>query len=141
MKTGRLVSALLGLGLLIPAVGAAQETPKKALLLARLRLLDRGALAVPSEREVTAAKKDQENLPVQVPVPGLWSLDKSAAQLAFPPQARKTGAAPGTHSTYFLRAEARSPSLVTPLPRNLPPTMLTHSRVRGPFEQVYPRRW
>lgn len=139
MKTGRLVSVLLGLGLLIPAVGAAQETPKKALLLARLRLLDRGALATPSTREVTATKKAQENLPVQVPALGLWSLERSAAQLVFPPPRNRT--APQTRSTYILRAEARPPALVTPLPRNLPPTMFTHSRVRGPFEQVYPRRW
>jgi hypothetical protein len=32
-------------------------------------------------------------------------------------------------------------SAATPLPRSLPTTTFTHGRVRGPFEQVYPRRW
>lgn len=47
----------------------------------------------------------------------------------------------GHRFAFAFREQKPLASQATPLPRNLPWTMFTHSRVRGPFEQVYALIW
>lgn len=140
MRQGQMFSFLLGLGLLLPMATAAEEAPANPLLVAHLHALHRGMWALSPPREAHPVTILEE-VPV-APTLGstLWSRQKGAAAAAASLTA-SIETAPTPRFSFTLQDGKPRLSLVAPLPRNLPPTMFTHGRVRGPFEQVHPRRW
>lgn len=140
MRHRRMFGLLLGLVLLSPMATAAQEAPTAPLLVAHLHTLDLPLLRPATPPATIPPRAEEKNLLAPLLIPSLWSRKKGAiaavASLALAVQS-----APAPQFSLTFQEENPRLSLVTPLPRNLPSTMFTHGRVRGPFEQVYPRRW
>lgn len=139
MDSGRLVRLFLGLALFFPLATLAQEPAAAPLLLAHLRALDRSSLAAPTAREANGATEENQRLASLSLAPLRWSREQGAAVVV----GALTLPAPPAPASPLLLVRNEEPRLVpvTPLPRTLPSTMFRHSRVRGPFEQVYPRIW
>lgn len=141
MKRTGLFPVLFALGLLLPASGLAQEAPAEPLLVAHLRALDQPELLPNPVRSLTeterAGKDDLGFLDASL----RWSPEKAALNLASPTGKRLALTLDLDPQPFLsIRPQAGAPAWgATPLPRNLPWTSFTHSRARGPFEQVYPR--
>lgn len=148
MRAQGMVGWLLGLGLILSPAVSAQEPPVEPVLVAHAATLDHTGLHSHSAALGAASLKKEKENAAQLFVLSLWSREKAvarAANAAALPATPRASAPPAPsperllHQLAFGAPKHSPPSQTTPLPRNLPRTTFTHSRLRGPFEQIYPR--
>jgi hypothetical protein len=140
---GCLVAAALLLG---SAVTAAAESPtdntaaiEAPLLMAHLRALEMDL--PPAFLAPKAQEANDERLLAEFAEVMRWSPEK-AAEKVDPSWTASVQDAPAPRAYVTLRHQgAQQRSVATRFPANMPATMFEYSRVRGPFEQVYPRSW
>lgn len=140
MKLRQKSWALLSIGLFLVTAAAAQEATTEPALVAYLPATTGPILSTPASPAAVQARK--EGKPVLVPIlryTFLSALKDAAAGFRSQPDQAANAAEPVF--SFTLRKEAPSLALVSPLPRNLSLTTFPQSRLRGPFEQVYPRPW
>jgi len=139
MRAGATLSLLLAL-LFLPGAAGAHEGAARSLLAAEVRSLPRSLKqSAPSWVETAPLVMRREKKHAPLVGTALWlPMQEARTALATPPWAQPRAA---DQFRFVSRKEKSSFSSPAPLPRKLLWITFTHSRVRGPFEQVYPRLW